>query len=98
MSKSKIKISSEVVDELKRAVTKFPTWPTDPLHAIGVITEELGEVSKATLEYIYEPNKNVSLDDIKKEALQLSAMTHRFIISLDAYAYKKSDQHKQNIK
>ena len=33
---------NEVLAELNRATTKFPTWPTDPLHALAVLGEEFG--------------------------------------------------------
>ena len=30
-------VISEVLEEVERATSKFPTWPTDPLHAAGVL-------------------------------------------------------------
>jgi len=33
-------VESEVMAELARATTKFPLWPTDPLHAFAVGGEE----------------------------------------------------------
>ena len=35
----------DVQAELKRAATKFPTWPTDPIHALAVLGEEYGELT-----------------------------------------------------
>lgn len=80
--------------EMKRAVEKFPTWPTDPLHALAVLGEEYGELTKAVLQYTYEPHKT-SLEEIRSEAIQTAAMAMRFLISLDDYCYTKSEQHKQ---
>ena len=31
-----------IYEELDRAIAKFPTWPTDPLHALAVLGEEFG--------------------------------------------------------
>lgn len=41
--------------ELARAVDKFPTWPTDPLHALAVLGEEFGELTKAMLQHATAP-------------------------------------------
>ena len=40
-------ILHEVMAEVARATQKFPTWPTDPLHALAVLGEEFGELTKA---------------------------------------------------
>lgn len=51
-------ITHEVLDEIERAIAKFPTWPTDPLHALAVLGKEFGELTKAVLQSIYEPHKS----------------------------------------
>jgi NTP pyrophosphatase (non-canonical NTP hydrolase) len=84
-----------VLNEVKRATEKFPTWPTDPLHALAVLGEEYGELNKAMLQLTYEPHKT-SLEEVKMEAIQTAAMTIRLLMSLDVYDYKQSDQHKQS--
>ena len=48
------KIANEVLGEIARAVEKFPTWPTDPLHAVAVLGEEFGELTQAVLQCVYE--------------------------------------------
>lgn len=83
-----------IIDEVIRAKEKFPTWPNDPIHALAIVGEEFGELTKAVLQQTYEPHKN-DLGDIRKEALQLVAMALRFYSSLDVYEYFKSGQHKQ---
>lgn len=83
-----------ILDELRRAVTKFPTWPTDPLHALAVLGEEYGELTKATLQTTYEPHKS-SHDDVRTEAIQTAAMALRFVISLERYEYTPGIQHQQ---
>lgn len=80
--------------ELERAVGKFPTWPTDPLHALAVLGEEFGELTKDVLQMTYEPGKS-SAENVRKEAIQTAAMALRFVASLDAYIYKASEQHRQ---
>lgn len=86
---------SLVRDEVGRAQRKFPTWPTDPIHALGVVAEEFGELSKAVVQQTYEPHKNRP-DELRKEAIQCAAMALRFVMSLDAYEVKPCDQHGQD--
>ena len=87
-------ILDEVSEELFRATSKFPEWPTDPLHAVAVVSEEFGEMTQATLQHVYEPNKS-DLEDVRKEAIQSMAMHLRFLLSLEDYEFTKSDQHEQ---
>lgn len=89
-----MKIFEEVKDELLRAVKKYPTWPTDPLHALAVLGEEYGELNKAMLQYTYEPYKE-SKKHVREEAIQTAAMAIRLIKSLDRYEYEPSEQHTQ---
>ena len=87
-------ITEEVTQELERAVAKFPTWPTDALHAVAILGEEYGELQKAALQHMYEPHKS-TLADIRAEAVQTAAMALRFIDSIDRYEFKRSKQHVQ---
>jgi hypothetical protein len=84
----------EIYDELERAVVKFPLWPTDPLHAVAIIGEELGELNRAILQVIYEPGK-ANVDNVRMEAIQTAAMAIRFVRSLDKYKFAQREQHRQ---
>ena len=86
----------EVKAELDRAVVKFPTWPTDPFHALAVLGEEYGELTKAVLQHTYEPHKNVTRHDIRAEAIQTAAMALRWAMSLPVYPYRRCEQHTQS--
>lgn len=81
---------SDVSAELLRAVRKFPEWPKDPLHALAIVGEEYGELTKAVLQHTYEPKKGVTREDIREEAIQTAAMILRFIMNLDDYTYSCS--------
>lgn len=83
---------SSVLAELERATRKFPTWPTDPLHAVAVVGEESGELVKAVLQAVYEPHKSTT-GEVRIEAIQTAAMALRFIGNLDRYQYTRGDQH-----
>ena len=87
-------MQQQVFDEIERAIAKFPTWPTDPLHALAVLGEEFGELTKATLQAVYEPHKS-SMADVREEAIQTAAMALRFVESLDRYELITGDQHVQ---
>lgn len=80
--------------EVQRATSKFPTWPTDPLHALSVVGEEFGELTKAVVQQTYEPHKNAP-GELRKEAIQTAAMALRFVMSLDAYEVAPAPQHPQ---
>jgi NTP pyrophosphatase (non-canonical NTP hydrolase) len=84
----------DVIAELHKALRKFPTWPTDPLHALAVLGEEFGELTKAILQLVYEPHKSTA-DDVRMEAIQTAAMALRLLVSLDQYEYKRGAQHTQ---
>ena len=85
-----------VSEEVDKATTKFPTWPTDPLHALCVLGEEFGELNKEMLQLVYEPHKS-SKDAVRKEAIQCAAMAVRLLMSLDVYEYVPLPQHKQGV-
>lgn len=88
-------VSAEVVAEVERATRKFPSWPTDPLHALAVLGEEYGELTKEIVQLVYEPHKS-SAEAVRREALQTAAMALRLLMSLDRYDYSRGPQHSQN--
>ena len=88
-------VINEVLSELERATVLYPTWPNDPLHALAVLGEEFGELTKATLQFTYEPQK-VTHAQLRSEAVQVAAMALRYIVSLDVYEFAQSEQHSQS--
>jgi len=87
-------VMNAVYGELSKALAKFPTWPTDPLHALAVLGEEFGELTKDVLQMSYEPGKT-NAENVRTEAIQTAAMALRFVVSLDEYIYKAGEQHRQ---
>ena len=90
------RILGEVLAELARATAKFSTWPTDPLHALAVLGEEYGELTKAMLQLTYEPNKTHAAA-VRDEAIQTAATALRLAMSLDRYEYRPGEQHSQAV-
>lgn len=96
MRNSAERIYEEISLELENALRLHPMWPDDPLHALAVVQEEVGEVAKATLTLTYEPGKETR-ERLRTEALQACATLFRFIHSLDreAYDFVASIEHEQ---
>lgn len=85
--------------ELQSANEKYPDWPSDPLHAVAIVGEEFGELNRAVLQVVYEPEKqSFSYAESKNEAIQTAAMAIRFLMSLDRYDYSRSEQHSQYVR
>lgn len=66
----------DILNELTRAEKKHPDWPKDLLHAVAVVNEEAGELTRATLQMIYEGGVS---NEIYKEGIQTAAMCIRFL-------------------
>ena len=76
----------EIETELGMAIKKFPNWPTDGLHAVAIIGEESGELTKSVLQLTYEPHKT-SISEVEREAIQTAAMAVRFLMTLDDLSF-----------
>ena len=71
-----------IIMELERAEVKFPTWPSDPVHAAGILVEEAGELMQACLDYYYSDTDGKKAVD---EAVQCGAMAIRFLLNVGTY-------------
>lgn len=80
-----------VAVELMKVEKVHPEWPLDPLHAIGILQEEVGELTKDVLQMVYEPEKT-SMNNINAEAVQVGAMAFRFLLATGTYEFKESKQ------
>lgn len=84
-SMNRINVCNAIINEEKRAEKIHPTWPSDMVHAVNILSEESGELCKAVNEYFYFDGE---LMDVEKEAYHLAAMTMRFILNLKSYRGK----------
>ncbi len=75
-----------VFAELYRAEEKFPGFPADPVHAIAIVAEELGELTRAVLRWTYEGGGLEGGGGVGQEAVQTAAMALRFLFNLDRFA------------
>jgi hypothetical protein len=81
------KVIFDVCEELARAESIHPEWPTDPVHAQAIVSEESGELTKAVLQEVYEPSKNLP-GDVRTEAIHTAAMALRFLVNFDKYRWE----------
>ena len=82
--------------ELARATQKFPHWPDDPMHALAVLGEEFGELTRAILQRSYEPDQpEATLAHIRHEATQTAASAIRLLMSVEHYRYAPVPNHAQ---
>jgi len=75
---------AEIFKELDRARAKFPTQGT--LHTLAALTEEIGELNQAIIQYNFEPDKRVDVPEIRKEAIQCIVMVMRVLFDTDLKA------------
>lgn len=85
------KVFDLIDNELEFALQKFPEFPVDPIHAVGVVNEESGEATKDALQWTYEPHKNKDAETLKKELIQTAAMCIRMICGLESGDIKPSE-------
>jgi len=77
-----------ILDEYNRAKKIHPGWPTDPIHAAAVVSEEAGELVRAANRFYYEGKRE---DEMIDEAVQLGAMALRFLIGMSNYNRQKGE-------
>jgi NTP pyrophosphatase (non-canonical NTP hydrolase) len=75
---------ASAIDEVQKATEMHPDWPTDPLHALAIVTEELGELYKTILQNKYE-GKHPDVN----EAVQTAAMALRFLANWPNYEFEE---------
>ena len=78
----RLEIFNTILGEYQKAVAKHPNWPTDIIHASAIVSEEAGELTRASLHFTYEDGK---LEDAEKEAIQTAVTAIRFLEGLEQY-------------
>ncbi len=73
--------------EVERAQKLHPAWPSDPLHALAILGEEFGELTRAMVQLTYEREKVSSPAGVAEEALKTAAMALRLLLHLNDYRY-----------
>lgn len=77
-------LHEEIIEELQRARRKFPTREgldnEDLLAMLAALGEEVGELCKDVIQFLYEPKKGKSYESIRAEAVQVAAMAMRVVL------------------
>lgn len=85
-------IITALVLELLRAEDLHQGWFEDPLHALAVVNEEVGELNHAGYDFFFgsffEGSEEIRAK-MKDEAVQSGAMCIRFLLGLEDYRTKK---------
>lgn len=87
---------AEIDSELQRAKVKHPNYPPDMFQQLAIMQEEAGEVTKAVLHYHYE---NGSLENVRKELIQTSAMCVRMLQNISLWEAKtRNDEYTRHFR
>jgi hypothetical protein len=78
-----------VSQELQRAKTLHPVWPTDAFRAYNKIVEECGEIATALNDV---DEKGAPADDVIKEVIHTAAMCQRFLENFPNYGLKLTEK------
>ena len=78
-----------IFGELRKAESKHPGWPTDPIHAAAILAEESGELVQACIDYVYNDEDG---EKAVIEAAQCGAMAIRFLLNVGNYERSKAPQ------
>ena len=68
--------------ELIKAKEKYPQWFTDPVHAVNILAEEVGELQQAVNDFCYHEGDR---EKMILEACQAGAMVIRFLTGIYQY-------------
>ena len=74
-----------ILQEYLRARKLHPCWPTDAVHAVNVITEEVGELAKDANDFHWRGGSSADRAGMRDEAIQVGAMAVRFLANLNGY-------------
>lgn len=78
-----------ILEELLRAKKLHPEWPTDAIHAVNVITEEVGELATDANDFYWLGGSEAKRAGMREEAIHVGAMAVRFLINLNGYVPKQ---------
>lgn len=78
-----------IIQELRSAQKQHPLFPTDPIHATGIMAEEAGEAVQAAHDFTYGGKH---AEKLEKEIIQTGAMAVRNLINFHHFKANKSPQ------
>ena len=79
----------DIVLELLRAEGLHPKWDTDAAHALGFLTEEVGELALAVNEFHAHGGNHSNRVGMGEEATQVGAVSLRILLNLHRFKAPK---------
>ena len=74
-------IMADIWKELDNAQSLHPHWPSDLVHAAGIVAEESGELIRAALRFQYR--EGGTMEDVRTEAVQTATTAIRLLMNLE---------------
>lgn len=79
-------IIHEIRTERDRAEHIYPDWPTDPVHAVNILTEEVGKAAQEANRFTFRKNdSDMQRDRLRQKLITSGAMVLRCLINLESY-------------
>jgi len=75
-----------IIAELRKAEEKHPGWPEDPIHAVGIIIEEVGEAMREAVDVTFHGKAR---EDLIRELAQAGAMALRALMHLETSGHDR---------
>ena len=94
-------VLADICAELSRAKAKHPLWPTDLIHMVGIITEEVGEAMQDAIDLTYwrysgAPGYGSEAEAklhryicLRAELVQVGAMAVRALLALNSISLQE---------
>lgn len=76
------KVEMAIQTELRYAISTYPGWPDDIVHAAAIVAEEAGELLQVANNVRWQHKDGGSVAKLRKEAIQTAAMAVRFLLNL----------------
>ena len=76
-------IEMAIQTELRFAISTYPDWPDDIVHAAAIVAEEAGELLQVANNVRWQHKDGGSVAKLRKEAIQTAAMAVRFLMNLE---------------
>ena len=72
-------MNETVLDQLKKAKRKHPTFPQSPTGGLAIIAEEFAELTKAFTKLCQGVNDKANNDNLQEEAAHVAVTAIRFL-------------------
>jgi len=80
-------IINGILEELESAKRQHPRWPIDPFHALGFLSEEVGEATQAAVDAAYHRGDP---EHVCEELVQAATVIFRFLMNWERYQWKEA--------